>query len=733
VRPRAVTVRIARWSATHPWRAMALWVVFVAACITIGNVAGTKQATNNGNVGETARAEQLIKDGKFPTDPATERVLISARSGPLDRAAAQAVATDAAARMRTTAGVTRVAGPIPSPDGTTLMLSVSMSGDPKTATDRVQPLLDTTSAVQRDHPGLRVEEVGMASVDKSLDDTIGKDFQRAELFSLPLTLAILLVAFGALIAAGVPLLLALSAVASAIGLSALASHLVPANGSISSVILLIGMAVGVDYSLFYLRREREERAKGAGHLDAVGIAAATPGRAIVVSGVAVVISMAGMFLAGDDIFTSFAIGSILVVTVSVLGSLTVLPALLAKLGRWVDRPRIPFLWRLTAARQGADTRPRFWSAVLRPALRYPAVTLVLSVSALVALAVPAFGMALKLPGIADVPRTTPVMQAYDRMTAAFPSTGAQHVVVVEAPADEQGQVKAALGTLAARTGADPLFAHDRDPELTVSADGTVTMLTIGTPYRSGTPDGQRSLDRLRTDLVPATVGQVPGARYGVTGEIAGTGDYARHVRQSLPIVVGFVLLLTFLVMAWTFRSVVVALTAIALNMLSVGAAYGLLTLVFQHTWAEKLLDFRSNGGVTAWLPLFLFVVLFGLSMDYHVFVVSRIREARLAGASTREAVAQGITRSAGVVTSAAVVMVGVFAIFGTLSTLDMKQLGVGLASAILIDATIIRAVVLPALMTLLGEANWWAPRFLRPRVPVPAGAVEPEPELVGVR
>jgi putative drug exporter of the RND superfamily len=453
----------------------------------------------------------------------------------------------------------------------------------------------------------------------------------------------------------------------------------------------------------------------------------------VVSGVAVVISMAGMFLAGDDIFTSFAIGSILVVTVSVLGSLTVLPALLAKLGRWVDRPRIPFLWRLTAARQGADTRPRFWSAVLRPALRYPAVTLVLSVSALVALAVPAFGMALKLPGIADVPRTTPVMQAYDRMTAAFPSTGAQHVVVVEAPADEQGQVKAALGTLAARTGADPLFAHDRDPELTVSADGTVTMLTIGTPYRSGTPDGQRSLDRLRTDLVPATVGQVPGARYGVTGEIAGTGDYARHVRQSLPIVVGFVLLLTFLVMAWTFRSVVVALTAIALNMLSVGAAYGLLTLVFQHTWAEKLLDFRSNGGVTAWLPLFLFVVLFGLSMDYHVFVVSRIREARLAGASTREAVAQGITRSAGVVTSAAVVMVGVFAIFGTLSTLDMKQLGVGLASAILIDATIIRAVVLPALMTLLGEANWWAPRFLRPRVPVPAGAVEPEPELVGVR
>jgi len=211
---------------------------------------------------------------------------------------------------------------------------------------------------------------------------------------------------------------------------------------------------------------------------------------------------------------------------------------------------------------------------------------------------------------------------------------------------------------------------------------------------------------------------VSGAQYAVTGEIAGTTDYSEHVKQSLPLVVGFVLLLTFLVMAWTFRSVVVAATAIVLNMLSVGAAYGLLVLVFQHTWAEKLLDFRSNHGVVSWLPLFLFVVLFGLSMDYHVFVVSRIREAVRQGVPNREAVASGITRSAGVVTSAAVVMVGVFAIFGTLSTLEMKQLGVGLAAAILIDATIIRAVVLPSLMTLLGNANWWAPRFLRHREPV---------------
>jgi RND superfamily putative drug exporter len=729
MKPKADTVRIARWSATHPWRAMALWVVFVAACITVGNVVGTKEADGGGNVGETARAEQMIDDGKFPTEPAVERVLISARSGALDEAAARSAATDVAARLRTTAGVSTVDEPILSPDGTTLMLAVNLSGDPQTATDRVQALLDTTAAAQRDHPELRVEQVGWASVDKDLNETIGNDFKRAEFFSIPITLVILLVAFGALIAAGVPLLLALSAVGAAIGLSALASHLVPAQDSTSSVILLIGMAVGVDYSLFYLRREREERAKGAGHVDAVEIAAATSGRAIVVSGIVVILSMAGMFLSGDNIFPSFAVGSILVVAVSMLGSLTVLPALLAKLGRWIDRPRIPFLWRLTAPRPGADTGSRFWSALLRPALRYPSVTLLLSVAALVALAVPAFGMNLKLPTLADVPRT-PTMQAYDRMTAAFPSTGTQHVVVVQAPASEQARVKAALAALAARTAADPLFAHDEEPTMTVSPDRTVTLLSIGTPFTSGTPDGLRSLDRLRDDLVPATVGQVPGVSYAVTGEIAGTSDYSEHVKDALPLVVGFVLLLTLLVMAWTFRSVVIALSAIALNLLSVGAAYGLVTVVFQNTWAEGLLDFRSNGGITSWLPLFLFVVLFGLSMDYHVFVVSRIREAKLAGADTRTAVATGITRSAGVVTSAAMVMVGVFSVFGTLSAMEMKQLGVGLASAILIDATIIRAVVLPSLMTLLGNANWWAPRFLRLRTTRSDRA--PEPELVRV-
>jgi RND superfamily putative drug exporter len=447
--------------------------------------------------------------------------------------------------------------------------------------------------------------------------------------------------------------------------------------------------------------------------------------------VAVIISMGGLFLARDVVFSSFAVGSILVVAVAVIGSLTVLPAVLAKLGRWVDRPRIPFLWRLTANK----AKPRFWPAMLKPALKHPVATLLVSVTALLAVASPALGMTLKFPGTEDLPRDTAVMKAYDRLTAAFPSTGTSHEVAVRAPADQQAAVKAALADLVKRTQSDKLFAQDGLEEPRVSQDGKVTVLEVATPYDGGSQEARDSLSKLRNDLMPATVGKVPGVEYAVGGFVAADVDYAAHTRAKLPLVIGFVLLLTMIVMMVTFRSVVVALTAIFLNLLSAGAAYGVVTAVFQNTWAEGILDFRSNGAVVSWLPLFLFVVLFGLSMDYHVFVVSRIREAVLRGVPTKQAVAEGITGSAGVVTSAAAVMIGVFAVFATLSTLDMKQLGVGLAVAILIDATIIRAVVLPSIMTLLGDANWWAPKWLRGKQAkhaAPAAPREEERELTPV-
>ncbi|WP_410784937.1 MMPL family transporter [Kribbella sp. C-35] len=720
-----ITVRAARWSATHPWRAIAMWVVVVIACFALGQVTGTKESKNEGDIGEVTRADNIVKSGNFD-DPDVESVLITAPSGQLDHAAANKAAAVVIQQMRALGGVAEVGQPMPSPKNDAVIVRVTMKDVPEGSDDdaRVQPLLDTTAKVQQQYPDLRIEEVGGLSIGKALNETLGKDFKRAEMFSLPVTLAILLIAFGALIAASVPLVLALSAVAAAIGLSAAASQLVPAVDAVNSVILLIGMAVGVDYSLFYLRREREERAKGRGHVDAVEIAAATSGHAVVVSGTAVIISMAGLFLARDAVFSSFAVGSILVVAVAVVGSLTVLPAVLAKLGRWVDKPRIPLVWRLTAG----NKQPRFWPTVLKPALKHPTATLLVSVTALLAVASPALGMTLKFPGTEDLPRDTAVMKAYDRLTAAFPSTGTSHEVAVRAPANQQPAVKAALAELMAKTKDDKLFASDGLEEPRFSKDGTVATLEVATPYEGGSDQARDSLTKLRKELMPETVGKVPGVEYAVGGFVAADVDYAAHTREKLPLVIGFVLLLTMIVMMVTFRSVVVAVTAIGLNLLSAGAAYGVVTAVFQNTWAEGLLDFRSNGAVVSWLPLFLFVVLFGLSMDYHVFVVSRIREAVLRGVPTKQAVAEGITGSAGVVTSAAAVMIGVFAVFATLSTLDMKQLGVGLAVAILIDATIIRAVVLPSIMTLLGDANWWAPKWLRGNTAKHATPTPPAPE-----
>jgi RND superfamily putative drug exporter len=728
-----MTVRVARWSAVHPWRAMGMWFVFVALCFVVGGAAGLNESDGDDAIGESGRASTMYDEAKFD-DPAVESIIVTARAGALDRAAADAAANDAIGRFRNRADVAKVDGPIPAPNGSALLVRVTMAGDPDTATDRVNALRAVTAAVQSNHPDLRVEETGGASIDSALDETLGKDFQRAEFLSLPVTLLILVVAFGALLAAGVPILLAVSSVVGAIGLSTLASHLIPATDATNSVILLIGMAVGVDYSLFYIKREREEKARGRAHLDAVEIAAATSGHAVVVSGIAVMISMAGLFLASDATFSSLAVGSILVVAVAMIGSLTVLPAMLAKMGRWLDRGRIPGLWRLTA-RQGP---PRFWPAVLRPALKYPLVTLLVSAGALIALAVPALSIELRLPGAEDLPRTTPAMQAYDRLTTAFPSQGTTHTVTVKAPADQRERVDAALHAMLDRAGADPLFSTAERPEIQVSDDGRISVVEVPTPYSGRSEQAGESLTKLRVTLVPQALDGVPGVEYAVGGFVAGSVDYADHVRGKLPLVMGFVLLLTFIVMTVTFRSVVVAVTSIALNLLSAGAAYGLLVLVFQGTWAEGVLDFRSIGGVVTWLPLFLFVVLFGLSMDYHVFVVSRIREAALRGMPTRSAVAHGITTSAGTVTSAAIVMVAVFSIFGTLSTIDMKQLGVGLAAAILIDATIIRAVVLPSVMTLLGRANWWAPRFMRrtaeppaaPAVLIPAQEEREERELI---
>jgi RND superfamily putative drug exporter len=701
---RPVTVRMARWSATHPWPAIGLWLVFVVASIAVGSVSGTRQMSDlDDGVGQSGQAARVIHDAKLEA-PDTEDVLVSSRSGSLDMAAASRAASQIHQRMATLPGVASVAAPVTSHDHRAVVVTITLR--PKT--ESVDGLLAATSGVQRANPSLRVEQVGDISMNDAVNSQVGKDLGAAATFSLPVTLLILLVAFGAIVAAGVPVLLALSAVGSATGLSALASHVIHDSGSTSSMILLMGMAVGVDYSLFYVKRAREERHRGRSHLDAIEVAAETSGHSVLVSGAAVIVSMVGLFFARHPVFNSLALGSIIVVAVAVIGSLTVLPALLVKLGRLVDRPRVPFLWRIAT-----QTRePRLWPAVLRPALNRPGRTLVVSVVLLGALALPALGLKLQSDTARSLPTSIPQTQTLNRLTQEFPSRNTSNVVVVKAPAAESKTVVAQLDALQRSADRLPVFSRsDGGATLRSSADGTVHVVTVDTPYDAESAQAHQALTDLRERLVPQAVAKVAGAQWWVGGETADSVDTDARLSHGMPWVIGFVVLLTMLIMGWVFRSVVIAVTTALVNLLSVGAAFGVLVLVFQHTWAEGLMGFRSTGAVVNWIPLFTFAVLFGLSMDYHVFVLSRIREAVAGGMSTRDAVRDGITRSAGTVTSAAIVMVSVFAIFASLHMVEMKELGLSLAVAVLVDALVIRVVVLPALMTVLGRWNWWPGRI----------------------
>ena len=597
-------------------------------------------------------------------------------------------------------------------DGRSALVKFVVPGSEQAAQDRVAASLAVTAAVQRAHPRIRIEQFGEASANKALNKLFESDFQKAERTSLPLTLAILLVAFGALVAAGIPLLLGLTAVVATLGMVAPISRLVPFDQTASSVILLIGLAVGVDYSMFYLRRKLEERNAGRDNADALAVAAATSGRAVLTSGLIVLIAMSGMLLAGNVVFRSFAIGTMLVVAVAMLGSMTVLPAALAMLGDRVERGRMPVIAR--RRHRDADA-PSAWGWVVDRVLRHPVIAVVLSAGTLLVLATPMLHMRTVEPGIAALPRSLQVMKTYDRIQAAFPGGPIPAVVAVKAPDVTAPAVRAAIARMTR-------IAEDNDQmggpvTTTVSPDRTIAKVEIPLAGNGTDARSERALATLRGELIPSTVERVPYVDAYVTGATADSKDFNDRLRARLPLVFAFVLGLAFVLLLVTFRSIVIPLKAIVLNLLSVGASYGILTWLFQDAHGRALLGFRPVGGIVDWLPLFLFVVLFGLSMDYHVFILSRVREAHDRGLPTDQAVAQAIRSTAGVVTSAAVVMVAVFGIFATLSAIEFKMTGIGLAVAVLLDATIVRAVLLPAGMKLLGEWNWYLPRWsgARPR------------------
>ncbi|GAA1768073.1 MMPL family transporter [Nocardioides hankookensis] len=713
----------ARWSALHPWRAILGWIAFVAFAVGLAVAIPTHEATDaDYRIGESGRADAMVAQAHLE-QPDTENVLITATSGRLDVPQAEEAAAAVVAGAKTADGVADVAEPQWNEGRTALLVPVELASgaDDEADADAVQAVTD---GVQEDFPDLQVRQAGDVSVDAAINDRVAEDLGSAETISLPVTLILMALAFGALIAAGIPVLLAGTSVAATIGLLAPLSHLVPSEPTVSSMIVLIGMAVGVDYSLFYLKREREERAKGHSTLDAVEIAARTSGHSILVSGGAVIASMAGLFVVGNATFNSLAVGSILVVAVAVLGSITVLPALLVKLGRWVDRPRVPLLWRLNRriGRGGISSR------LLAPVVRHPVVALALSGVVVLGLAIPALGMKTHSGTLDTLPTSIPQVQTIKDISKSFPADeGASARVVVRSDGASTQEVEAALEELTTRAVATGDFVSSgRGVE--TSKDGTTSLVVLGMPFDETDPRVDDALRELRGDLVPATLDGL--GEHAVGGGAAESLDFAEQQDGRLVLVIGFVLLLTMTIMAVTFRSGPLAIISTVLNLASIGAAFGVMTLVFQHGWGSGFLDFTSPGFVIDWLPLFVLVVLVGLSMDYHVFVLSRIREHMDTGLPTRLAVERGIADTAGVVTSAAAVMVSVFAIFATLSMLEMKMMGVGLSAAILLDATLVRLVMLPAILVLLGDKVWWP---WKPRRPQAVVVQEPEPAYAVTR
>jgi RND superfamily putative drug exporter len=720
-----VVERVAGWSAKHRIVVVVGWLLLVVAAFTVGQRFGVTN-TSDYDPGQAGQAERVLNEPGVQ-QPDHESVLIRARSAAQAfgndvemRQAAEAVVTalsklpGAAADIRspfTTAGLT---------SGDSALVTFSVAGNPNNDDQAVVPALNAVAAVQARYPGLTVAEAGDASLDRATGALVDQDFRQAEVTSVPVTLALLLLVFGALIAAGIPLLLAGTAVIAAISLLSIPSRLVPIDPITSPIVLLVGMAVGIDYSLFYLRRVREERTAGATTQEALRTAARTSGRAIVAAGLTVIACLAGLFVTGFQGFDGIAIGTMIVVAISVLGSLTFLPALLSLLGKATDKVRVPFLGR----RQATARPSRLWHAVVTAVTRRPLALGGLAAVALLALATPLLTLHLEDPGIDSLPASVPVVRTLDQILTAFPGGPAPAEVVVTG--DNLGGPPVTAALTALKHAAAASHGTIREP-ITAATFAGGHVLVVSVPLAGNTADAasNSALITLRDHILPATLGKVPGISYAVGGSTASTFDLDHQLGVTAPLVFAIVAVLAFALLMITFRSLAIPALSILLNLLSVGAAFGLMTLVFQHGLLHGPLGFTPYGGVVPWLPVFMFVLLFGLSMDYHVFILSRIAERvrsasggtggrspggqELRRGSSRAAIVDGISSSAGVVTSAAAIMVAVFSIFATLGEIEFKLFGVTMAAAILIDATIVRGVLLPAGLSLLGDRAWRMP------------------------
>ena len=730
------TVKVAMWSARHRWLVFGLWFVVIGVLVYVGLFQlGTKQKDNNGGPGQAQTESQKAAAVFKAAGSASYDSLLVVMSHPtlkVNDPAYETAVKDVIGQLKAvTYPANGVQKPVftaindyystkspflASPDGSTVRLTAQIDGTYEDAKDKfkyIKPVLDNIKSQYKD---FTVYGYTHNSTNNDFWEVVNNDLEGSVYITIPSTFIILILAFGAIAAAVIPLILALTSLAATFSLMAIYSQVIsPIDNSTPHVIILIGLAVGVDYSLFIVTRYRTERRKGRDKLAALEIASSTAGRAVFFSGLTVMISLAGLFLINDDTFTSIAIGTICVVLVSVIGSLTFLPATLSILGKGVNWGRVPYFGRDRAEGSGV------WSHIVRVVMRRPAFFVVVTVGILVALAVPVLhlNMGDTTSSLEALPKQIEFRNAAILMQEKWPQgTSLTMQVVVKADAANRADVKAAMdrfsGAMLQTPGlSGPVATQVADNKQVVRLDFVM----------AGEADSQANRDLVNTvrqNIVPAYFNGLSGVEVYVTGETAYSLDLVNHYAAAAPLVFGFVLGLSFLLLLVAFHSIVIPIKAILLNLLSAGAAYGAVVLVFQDGWFGNLLGIEKIPVIESWLPLFLFTILFGLSMDYHLFVLTRIKEEKDRGATSSEAVARGIAVTSGTITSAAIIMVVVFAVFVTLRLVMIRQLGLGLAVAVFMDATIIRCILLPATMRLLGDWNWWMPKFLDwiPRVTI---------------
>jgi uncharacterized membrane protein YdfJ with MMPL/SSD domain len=669
--------------------------------------------TTNGHVTgspESAKAERLFfRD--FPPDKNGVDELIVVRSATVAARdpGFKSFTHSLLAKARQTGVVfhTRLLGV--SSDGHAVLIGVQRKAD-------VDQLL---SLVQQEdgRNGFNVVMTGGGTLDHDFNALSQHDLQSGELeVGLPAALIVLLLVFGAVVAGVIPLVMAIVSIVVALGLCAVIAGIFTLSVFFINMLTGMGLALGIDYSLFVVSRYREERANGRTEPDAIGWAGATASRAVLFSGSVFVIALTGMLLVPSNVMKSLAVAAIMVGVVSVCAALTLLPALLGLLGDRVNALRIPWVGR-SSGEEG-----RFWGGVVRAVMRRPVASLVVFTALLVALAVPAFGLKLGASGVSTLPDRLESKRGYEALIRSFPQASAAPALVAVSGDVRSPAVRAAIARLRGQVSKHPPFSRS-DLRFSSSGDAAAVGVELG-----GDKTGQQALDAVRwlRSTARRDFGGT-GVQVWVGGDTADNVDFIDEMNAWLPLVFAFVLGLSFLILTIVFRSIVIAGVSIALNLLSVGAAYGLVILVFRHGVGVGLLGFQRVHAIEAWVPLFLFSVLFGLSMDYQVFLLSRIKERFDATGSTNDAVVHGVASTARLITGAALIIVAVFGGFAMGDLVMFQQMGFGIAIALLIDATIIRSVLLPAAMRLLGSWNWYLPRWLEwlPRIEVEAEAPAP--------